>query len=379
MKLRKVIVFGLLLFALVSLSSCRNEDKYSGKTEVIFELEGGTYQNCTAPVKYYYDLNEGKFIVEPSNITDSKVERSGYELMGWYKTKKIDGTEVTYEDEWNFTEDEISEEGVTLYAYWKKVYKYTFNVCYYDENNELQTLGSYSVKANDKFSDYLNYANKRLGYTPLGFYDEEGNEITDLTHPGGNQDLAINVFVKYIKGTYKIVKNASELKAAKNQNIYLMADIDMNGEALNFGDYKSSFIGNGYTISNFIVNYTASRDSLVEDFTDSNKKSLCISLFGNTDGAHIENVTFKDAKVVVTTTLSTTFRIYVAPLSMSTKNSSFENVSFIGTYDYTRLPSNFNVEENLIFITDQAYYINDGTSTFNDIVLDVNNLKNNLE
>lgn len=379
MKLRKVIVFGLLLFALVSLSSCRNEDKYSGKTEVIFELEGGTYQNCTAPVKYYYDLNEGKFIVEPSNITDSKVERSGYELMGWYRTKKIDGTEVTYEDEWNFTEDEISEEGVTLYAYWKKVYKYTFNVCYYDENNELQTLGSYSVKANDKFSDYLNYANKRLGYTPLGFYDEEGNEITDLTHPGGNQDLAINVFVKYIKGTYKIVKNASELKAAKNQNIYLMADIDMNGEALNFGDYKSSFIGNGYTISNFTVNYTASRDSLVEDFTDSNKKSLCISLFGNTDGAHIENVTFKDAKVVVTTTLSTTFRIYVAPLSMSTKNSSFENVSFIGTYDYTRLPSNFNVEENLIFITDQAYYINDGTSTFNDIVLDVNNLKNNLE
>lgn len=379
MKLRKVIVFGLLLFALVSLSSCRNEDKYSGKTEVIFELEGGTYQNCTAPVKYYYDLNEGKFIVEPSNITDSKVERSGYELMGWYKTKKIDGTEVTYEDEWNFTEDEISEEGVTLYAYWKKVYKYTFNVCYYDENNELQTLGSYSVKANDKFSDYLNYANKRLGYTPLGFYDEEGNELTNLTHPGGNQDLAINVFVKYIKGTYKIVKNASELKAAKNQNIYLMADIDMNGEALNFGDYKSSFIGNGYTISNFTVNYTASRDSLVEDFTDSNKKSLCISLFGNTDGAHIENVTFKDAKVVVTTTLSTTFRIYVAPLSMSTKNSSFENVSFIGTYDYTRLPSNFNVEENLIFITDQAYYINDGTSTFNDIVLDVNNLKNNLE
>lgn len=379
MKLRKVIVFGLLLFALVSLSSCRNEDKYSGKTEVIFELEGGTYQNCTAPVKYYYDLNEGKFIVEPSNITDSKVERSGYELMGWYKTKKIDGTEVTYEDEWNFTEDEISEEGVTLYAYWKKVYKYTFNVCYYDENNELQTLGSYSVKANDKFSDYLNYANKRLGYTPLGFYDEEGNEITNLTHPGGNQDLAINVFVKYIKGTYKIVKNASELKAAKNQNIYLMADIDMNGEALNFGDYKSSFIGNGYTISNFTVNYTASRDSLVEDFTDSNKKSLCISLFGNTDGAHIENVTFKDAKLVVTTTLSTTFRIYVAPLSMSTKNSSFENVSFIGTYDYTRLPSNFNVEENLIFITDQAYYINDGTSTFNDIVLDVNNLKNNLE
>lgn len=379
MKLRKVIVFGLLLFALVSLSSCRNEDKYSGKTEVIFELEGGTYQNCTAPVKYYYDLNEGKFIVEPSNITDSKVERSGYELMGWYKTKKIDGTEVTYEDEWNFTEDEISEEGVTLYAYWKKVYKYTFNVCYYDENNELQTLGSYSVKANDKFSDYLNYANKRLGYTPLGFYDEEGNEITDLTHPGGNQDLAINVFVKYIKGTYKIVKNASELKAAKNQSIYLMADIDMNGEALNFGDYKSSFIGNGYTISNFTINYTASRDSLVEDFTDSNKKSLCISLFGNTDGAHIENVTFKDAKVVVTTTLSTTFRIYVAPLSMSTKNSSFENVSFIGTYDYTRLPSNFNVEENLIFITDQAYYINDGTSTFNDIVLDVNNLKNNLE
>ena len=379
MKLRKVIVFGLLLFALISLSSCHNEDKYGDKTEVIFELEGGTYQNCTAPVKYYYDLKEGSFIVEPSNITDSKVERSGYELMGWYRTKKVNGTEVTYEDEWNFTEDEISEEGVTLYAYWKKVYKYTFNICYYDDNNEIQILGNYSVKANDTFSDYLNYANKRLGYTPLGFYDEQGNAITTLTHPGGDQDLAINVFVKYIKGTYKVVRNASELKAAKNQNIYLMADIDMEGESLNFGDYKSSFIGNGYAISNFTVNYAADRNSLVEDFTDPTKKSLCISLFGNTDGAQIENVTFKNAKVVVTTTLSTTFRVYVAPLSISTKNSSFKNVSFIGTYDYTRLPSNFNIEENLIFITDQAYYINDGTSVCNDILLDVVNLKSNLE
>ena len=50
MKLRNVIVFGLLLFSLVSLSACRETDIREGKTEVIYELEGGTYQNCTAAV-----------------------------------------------------------------------------------------------------------------------------------------------------------------------------------------------------------------------------------------------------------------------------------------------------------------------------------------
>lgn len=382
MKLRNVIVFGLLLFSLVSLSACREKDIREGKTEVIYELEGGTYQNCTAAVKQYYDLSVSDFIVEPSNVTDSKVERSGYEFMGWYQKKIVNGSEVTYEDEWDFRKDRLTENGLTLYAYWKKIYNYSFSVCYYDANGEVAVLGKISnVKKGASFETY-NYSkrleNTRSGYTALYLCDESGNklEASKIVHPGGDEDVDIKIFVKYIEGNYKVVRTASELKLAKGDNIYLDADIDLGGDAINFENYKKNFVGNNHTISNFKINYAADRNSLVTDLTDDSKKSLYISLFGNTDGAHIENVTFKDVSVVVTTTLSTTYKIYVAPLSVSTKNSSFENVSFSGTFDYDRLPSKFNVEENLVFVTDSLCYQNDGTSTFKDTNVDVKNLKN---
>ncbi len=376
MNLRKAIILGALFLSLASFSGCKKENKNDGKTKVVFELEGGVYQNCTAAVSYYYDLNEGKHILEPTSITDNEVERTGYELMGWYKTKKVNGDNVTYEDKWDFEKDQIDENGVTLYASWKKIYKHSFNVCYYDENNELQIIGTYqNVKPGEKFNDRLHYANKRFGYTPLGYYDEEGNEITTLNHPGGDKDLAINVIVKYIKGNYKIVKTASELKAAASENIYLLNDIDLGGEALNFENYKKTLMGNGHTISNFSVKYNATKDYLKDDFTESGKKSLYISLFGDTDGAHIENVTFKDVKVVVTTTLSTTFKIYVSPLCITSTNSSFQNVSFIGSFDYDRLPTNFNVDENLVYVMDRAYYNKDEESTFENVTIDVVNLK----
>lgn len=382
MKLRNVIVFGLLLFSLVSLSACREKDIREGKTEVIYELEGGTYQNCTAAVKQYYDLSVSDFIVEPSNVTDSKVERPGYEFMGWYQKKIVKGSEVTYEDEWDFRKDRLTEKGLTLYAYWKKIYNYSFSVCYYDENGEVAVLGKISnVKKGASFETY-NYSkrleNTRSGYTALYLCDELGNklEASKIVHPGGDEDVDIKIFVEYIEGNYKVVRTASELKLAKGDNIYLDADIDLGGDAINFENYKKNFVGNNHTISNFKINYSADRNSLVTDLTDDSKKSLCISLFGNTDGAHIENVTFKDVSVVVTTTLSTTYKIYVAPLSVSTKNSSFDNVSFSGTFDYDRLPSKFDVEENLVFVTDSLCYQNDGTSTFKDTNVDVKNLKN---
>lgn len=95
MRLRKLIASGLLLFSLVSLSGCHEKEKYSGKTEVVYELEGGVYQNCTAAVRYYYDLTEETLLVEPSKVTGNNVTRTGYEFMGWYKDKIVNGSEVT--------------------------------------------------------------------------------------------------------------------------------------------------------------------------------------------------------------------------------------------------------------------------------------------
>lgn len=391
MNLRKAIILGALMLSLVSFSGCKKENKNAGKTKVIFELEGGTYKNCTAPITYYYDLDDKGYILEPTSITEKEVERSGYEFSGWYKTKKVNGNDVTYEDEWNFEKDKIDKNGVTLYAYWKKIYKHSFNVCYYDENNQLQVLGTYeNIKPGEKFLDRQNYA-KRFGYTALGYFDEEGNEITSLTHPGGDQSTAVNVIVKYVKGIFKVVRSASELKVATSDNIYLLNDIDLGGDTINFGNYKKTLIGNGHTISNFSVKYDPSKGALKDDLTETGKKSLYISLFGNTDGAHIENVTFKDVKVVVKTSLKKyTNKIYVSPLCITSSNSSFQNVSFSGSFDYEELPDDFFnvvgegedkqeilIDGKLIYVMDRAYYNKDDKSTFENVTIDVVNLKEN--
>ena len=64
-----------------------------------------------------------------------------------------------------------------------------------------------------------------------------------------NPWLAVNVVVEYLKGDYKLVRTARELRASRNGNIYLMNDIDFGGEKFaGFGNYRGTFNGNGYTI-----------------------------------------------------------------------------------------------------------------------------------
>lgn len=380
MKIFKVVILSVAIIFMASLMGCSDKNSYEGMTKVIFELEGGTYQNCTLPVINYYGIDDGATsrIYELGELTSKAVERSGYILYGWYKTKETVDGNVIYSDEWNFDEDVIGAEGITLYAYWKKAVQHTYNVCYKDENNEVVILQSYDVieDVNNpnwrKFDDYLNYASKRYNYTAIGYEDENGMPWDEnFEHPLGDESLAINVYVKYIEGEYAIVRDAKELKSSKNKNIYLMADIDLGGEAFSFGDYKKDFQGNNFTISNFKVNYDNKQSGLVPDFEQEGKNSLCISIFGSLDGANIENVKFENVSVIVDTKYSKTFKIYVTPLCMKVTNSSISNVSFSGSFTYVNLPEGFNIEENLIFVTDKLYYLIDEKSIVENVECDV--------
>lgn len=375
--MKKIIVLIMVLFGFI-LTACDEEKTYDGQVKVTFMLEGGTYMNCTNPIVLYFDFqdNESNYICTPTDLTSQTVEKSGYELIGWYKTKSGEGDNVTYSDEFDFENDTVGKDGITLYACWDKNIKYSYNVCWYNDKGELKTLGSYSVQVGEKFEDYSNFYKRNIGYTALGYYDEEGNPWNEeFTHPGGESDLAVNVIVKYIKGTYTLVDSADDLgKLVKtSQNIYLLNDIDLEGADFSFDNYRGTIIGNGYTISNFNLNYSVSKNDLVDDFTDVGKKSLCISLFGNTNGAVIQDVNFTDVKIVLETKLSTTHKIYVAPISVSMKNTKISNVNFSGTFECVELPSGFDAAENLIVITDKPYYVKDEETTFDNVVVTLEN------
>ena len=379
--MKKLICCFICLCFVLFITGCNNDDDYSDQIKVTFHLEGGTYMNCTRAVVLYFNCSDDNpiHICPPNEVSNNEITRSGYDLTGWYKTKNVDGENVSYVDEFDFANETINKDGLTLYAKWEKKIVYSYNVCYKDSTGETIILGTYKVKVGDKFEDYLKYANKNYGNTPLGFFDEEGNEWNaDFTHPGGEASLAVNVYVQYLEGEFKIVKSANDLGTLikSSQNIYLANDIDLAGKNLSFDNYRGHLIGNGYTISNFNLNYDAR--SLLNDFEEESGV-LCLSLFGRTKDAIIEDINFANVTFVLKTNLSKTKKIYVAPIAVSMNETQLKNINFTGTFEIEQLPNNFDVEENLVVVYDSAYYIRDELSTVENVNVTFTNIQNNEE
>lgn len=378
---RKVLVIALIMVALASLLvACNSSTNYDGMTEVVYELEGGTYKNCELPIHQYYDFKEGttNLIFDPQKLSRTDVLKDGYKFIGWFKTKTVDGTKVTYSDEWDFKKDRVGTNGVTLYAKWELVVKYAYRLCYIDENGEKQYIlddndlpCEYSVKPGDVFDDFMKYGDLRFGYTALvgekdgirnqGYYlDKEFTEPVEGTvHPGGEEDTIIDVYPKYIKGIYSLVRTASELLDALESNIYLLNDIDMGGEELAFGNYTRTLLGNGHTISNFKVKYPALRNSLKFDYEDNvDKAAVYVGIFGGLNGATIKDVTFTGGKLVIDKgAIDFIKKIYIAPLAVIVEESTIENVKIDFEYTIVLLPNNkdFNFEEDFVIYDKTGY------------------------
>lgn len=366
MKIKRIlalIICALTLFAF----GCNETTDYEGQIKVTFCLEGGIYQNSKRDIVHYYPFEEG-LIVNPEELSGVKINKGGYNIEGWYKTKTGEGENVEYSDKWNFSSDKVGAEGVTLYAKWVPNIIFTYDVCYYNDAGETVVLGSYPVKAGEKFEDYANFAKKRTDgvYTPLNYVDAGGNAWDfSFAHPGGEQSLAIKVYVNYLKGDFSLVSTARELKASTGKNIYLLNDIDLNGEEFNFGDYKYTLLGNGHTISNFKIKYDPSRSGIKEDLEDDSKKSLYVSLFGNLNGATVKDVNFKDVKIDVNTALTTTYKIYLAPLGIKAVNATVENVTFEGSYTLSKLPENRTEDEMLNVTNAEPFVLTEGCTVNN--------------
>lgn len=361
MKFKKILFVCFSLFIIQLVTGCNNNSDEPEGVKIIYELEGGVYKNCLNPIRFYFEFGEEDmmYIQDPTTLTNDAVTRSGYTLEGWY-------TDKNYTKKWDFDKDQVSKEGITLYAKWKKNIIYKYNVCYYDKQNNLQIINSYEVQAGEKFNDYLNYAKKRNDglYTPIRFLNESG-EVWDenFTHPGGDSNLDINVIVEYIEGDFALVSTAEQLRQNKNRNIYLLNDIDLGGEEFPLKDYRYELVGNGKTISNCIVTTNPTKYGLSVDHTQDGQNSLYVSLFGNIKNATIIDVTFDNVVFEIKSTFTNTYKIYVSPICTKLENCIIDKVTINVTYKCVELPSGFDIEENLVFVTDEAYLIDSSNNT----------------
>ena len=82
-----------------------------------------------------------------------------------------------------------------------------------------------------------------------------------------------------------------------------------------------------------------------------------MALFGNAENVTVKDVSFENMTVTVDTFLSDIDKIYVAPLAVSAKNSTFENVSVAGTFGATD-----RTTAQIIYVTDRGTFVSEGTS-----------------
>lgn len=321
-----------------------------GTGVAVFYLEGGLCQNTKDRISYLYDFDGTKdstLIIDPNVLETNPLDqivKNGYHIEGWYQTKTVndDGT-IEYSNKWDFNKDKMTLDGVTLYAKWEINRIYTYELYYIDKYGKEVHLDGYEVKEGDKFKDVFLDKKEVDGYTSLGYLDENGNPWnTSFTHPGGDEDLAIKVYLNLIEGEYTTVKNRRQFTSAisKNANIYLLNDIDLDGYELCFDTYTGIILGNGHKLSNFEVDYDSTKSGLKEslDGESTIRDHLYISLFFELKDAVIKDLTLENITIDVNTTYSQIKKLIVAPLAIKASNTTLKNVNITGGIVLTKTP-----------------------------------------
>lgn len=339
----------------------------TGQGVAVFHLEGGICQNTKDKVSYVYSFDGNKvdtLIVEPNKFeTEEKdmIQKNGYHIEGWYRSKVTnpDGT-VEYKDKWDFENDRMTLEGVELYAKWEINRVYTYELYYKDKDGNEVFLDKYEVSKGEKFSDKFMKNKEVEGYTTLRYLDENGNEWnSNFKHPGGDSDLAVKVYMDLIEGEYTLVNTAKKFTRAisRGQNVYLLCDIDLDGDEICFDEYSGIIAGNGYTISNFEIDYDAKRSGLKGELDDEGKldsqaNHVYISLFFKLEGATIKDVTFDNVKVDIDASYSNIKYLIVSPFAVIATDTTLQNVKFNADIKITRTPDGCETE----IITSDFFY-----------------------
>ena len=339
----------------------------TGEGVAVFHLEGGICQNTKDKVSYVYKFDGNKvdtLIIEPNKFeTEEKdmIQKNGYHIEGWYRTKVTnpDGT-VEYKDKWDFSNDRMTIEGVELYAKWEINRVYTYELYYKDKDGNEVFLDKYEVSKGEKFSDKFMKNTKVEGHTTLGYLDEDGNKWnSNYKHPGGDSDLAIKVYLDLIEGEYTLVNTAKKFTRAvsSGENVYLLCDIDLNGDEICFDSYSGIIEGNGYTISNFEIDYDAKRSGLKGELDENGKldtqaNHVYISLFFELKDAIIRNVTFDNVTVDVNASYTNIKYLIVSPFAILSSNTTIENVEFNVNVKITKTPDGCETK----IVTDSFFY-----------------------
>ncbi len=317
----KLIAFFAVLASLLLLGGCKFQYTLDEKREetgmnacVTYYTNGnGAYFGTDVTMKKLY-FSEGAVAINigVDTVTNGAIPtptKTNYSLVGWYEAKTdsegkalldSNGDVVLQSESFDFSQRLKDGDDIVLYAKWKKnVSVNVYLVCpeitpdapftLKDGNTVLQNnalLKSYDYQSGKR--PMPKTAPEAIGYTAFEYYtDVECKQVVQWPIVDDNSGEDCNIYLKYIKGDWTILKTAENVKSmfetTATTNYYLANDIDFgNNEVKCLSTFNSNLQGNGYTIKNLTV-YSGE----IKDVT--------VSTFGQLTGnAKMENVTFEN-------------------------------------------------------------------------------------
>ena len=386
----------VIVTLMIGLSGCdklSNFEKQGYSVPVVYNLGEGKYDGNnrdTNTLTVYYQPNS--YITDFTkdnryNFTHKDGENCTYELEGWYFDSEF--TErVDFE---TYILPSSSNTPITIYANWVAVYDKYFDIYFVDNDGNVQQWtedgNTYTYKSMKwDVDEPFVYSSKTMKYPSTETYtyieaykDEALTQLVDDSYVLSKEDgtpLNLPVYLKWVKGDYKIVNTAKEFKNWFGyNNLYINSDIDMAEEKLNYVELLKdrTILGNNHVISNLVC-------STYNSATGTNSNAIYGGLADVMENVTIQDLTFSD--VTYTIEAGRCKGLYVAPLAGKLIGTTIKNVSIVGSVQYANSVEEQYFKENpkgplaiLSLTLDKVAYDVDNQSVIETCSLQITNTK----
>lgn len=303
---------------------------------VTFNLMGGRSGDRNELVQY---VRDNSLVVEPGSeqLTGSVPSREGYTFGNYYHGTEDEEGNVTLGERWDFAKDRVTED-TTIYVRWLENYTITVH---HGENYEQSSTVAVTQTSEGVAQPVTSIS--IANYTILGVFasreeaeKEDGRQIEfpytpqDLSQP---DNTVSELWANTLAGSWRLVYDVNDFRIYDSTNIYLMADLDFEGEEIELPErYTGTFEGNGHKLSNFTVSQPMPQGSGTYSF------GLFRELRAD---AQIRNVTFENVTFTANLTNPRVVEYRAGILAgNAASGAQVQNVTISGTFTYVIVTEN---------------------------------------
>ncbi len=381
-KIRRAVISALMLItALCVFAGCKLGvsvddvvDRYDLRARVTYYSNGGQFASNVYEKNLYYspgscalEINGDKVHISSNPVS---VSRSDYEFVGWYYvltddqgkpayidqalglveldlTKPVDFTvKLQKDDHWYIGAHWMAKQAVEI-----KLLTSDGQPAHDEEGKEVAdgtVLLTYNFGTQGKVEkpgtelEFADYTFSTIYYTSPDCSEHDSCNDLFCEHrgvvewplvPTGVEDNVV-IYAYYIKGVWEMVASAKDLKDASDslmfgdKGVYLLKDIDFNGEAFPKLNIGGELAGNGHTIKNAV--YTTSIIS-----KNDGSAALFDIIYPN---AYMHDISFENITVAIRARTNISIYAYLFANEIRL-GARIENVSFSGKMDISGVPA----------------------------------------